>query len=177
MSKYDASVFDRDSRFLKDSFANPEKSRLFINVFIRDWLDMFLERIYGDPNKTVVANWVNLIAIKDSLGVDIVDASGNVMFTVPPIMGSMKPRVAVDGRHSIDNLMNTAVLENRTMPGAGDQMILNAKDAVITKYNVDDTDVWLNIFKICKVDLSKYGITSTKSETTKPVSDLSNFDE
>lgn len=170
----------------EETLKNPTISEA---AFANRWVSMFLEREFGDREKVIVNAWVTEVSKNAGSPVDIVNTKGEVIITIPPIVGSTFVNIHKSGKESFSHIAHEAAALNQTIPGAGDNLLPNAAAKVLQLKNFNNSnDFWLALFMHFKVDMNTYlntikkpneviiGMPTMLTKTTEPV-DMGNFDD
>lgn len=126
-------------------------------VFREIFLPYFTGEKEIDKNNDAIKHWIGLVG-SASEPADVVDASGRVLFTVPPVCDTDVVRVAVAGRQGIGSIMTNYVSEAETHPALGRNFLAEALSRKIVETLPTETDKSQGWTKI----LAHYGKLPTK---------------
>lgn len=130
--------------------APADRGRLSEHIFVGVFLPLFLDEplLYNVSFKT----WIDRAAGSPYKEVDIVDNSGRVLFTVPPLLDRTTVNTITDSRVSITHVIVTANQYGRIHPNQGKAYLDSelAKRATIMHVPanmINHLDIWNAIFK------------------------------
>ena len=136
------------------------KGSLPENVFASYFLPYFSGITPIMPESTVIADWIS-IAGAPTNEVDIVDQTGRVIFTVPPLFDTGVIDTTRDSGRFI-SIYDQYTLQNTNIPSLANNFLMNAlaNKASEIDTSVQPVDTWLAILK--RYGIEPQGVQSTK---------------
>jgi hypothetical protein len=147
------------------------------------FVEFFLPVLTGEQKSVRMDYWLSLgdpgaeeYKIHPNSPVDIVDESGQVLFTVPPVFGAMDFFQRARATESFMDIVSVAMAQYKISPGLGTAYLMaEVERGFVTNAINADQKAWVDILKrynrlgaILGVDLPD---TSPKAESVKGASD------
>lgn len=83
-----------------------------------------------------ITNWLR-VAGSLNRPIDVIDGTGNVLFRVPALQGTVQTKSERDGRIPISAIQSTAALKRRQSPIAGENYLTHALEKAVPKTKLD----------------------------------------
>lgn len=134
------------------------------HVFVNNFLPYFSGQVKEDKNLPVTTTWI-AIAGTPMNPVDIVDETGEVLYTVPPLMSSNFLRTNENLRgKSFNEIFTRARNQANRLPVLGDRVLAEEASQKLNKMDVkpsiEEYSNWNNIYE-------RYGIKTASKLTNK----------
>lgn len=163
----DANQFRRDlenkTEFIFNSLVNNvERSKLPENIFVSYFLPFFAGKLLNSDSNKIISEWVG-IAGTPMAEVDIIDPSGQVLYTVPPLMDTSSINVTTGERKRLGSIMSEYELKSNHIPVVGERFLESAlnnkQNEILNVPNIDQQNAsrWTMIFQ-------KYGIVNMEEQ-------------
>ncbi len=146
------------------------RNKLPEEVFVKAFLPYFSGIVPMDNTSAVKANWIGIAGTPMS-PVDVIDSTGNVIFTVPPLLDTSVINLTRNSREdrSIASIHDEYNLRTNHIPAVANTFISNALNNEAGKILQEvpgkmeaNAKVWNSIFE-------RYGIDTSNLNTDKPV--------
>ena len=152
--------------FYKELVQQNTNGRLPENIFVGYFLPYFSGQKPIDKSSQVMADWIS-IAGTPMNEVDILDQSGNTIYTVPSLFDTniIKVNSRKEGE-SIADIYNQYDLRMNNIPSVANNFLLKALDKKIEDLNTQSTIHDNNVTRWNSI-LSRYGLNTTKTSDQK----------
>lgn len=143
--------------------------------FVGIYLPMFSGQVpQGDANpyKVSLSTWISDVARSVFTPVDVIDETGEVLYTVPPVCDSKTVKLATDHHNNLRNMViRSKYLERSSVRGTSSNYELDFMEHNLDNYSDNTytrayTEQWERIFKHYGINVN-IGQTSKQEETVK----------
>ncbi len=168
-------AMDYEAIFMKDIVMSTDALRNTIpeNVFVTHFLPFFSGNRNSQTDNDVVAKWI-AVAGTPMAEVNVMDDSGEVIYTVPPLLDtSIIDVVKRSAANSLSNIYTNKEVHSRNIPAAGETYLMEALDEKTrdvlkpSEHASEYEKRWANIF-------SRYGIQMPEGEKAQESATKSN---
>lgn len=101
---------------------NGKNEQIPENVFVDNFLPFFAGKVQDNADLKIMTNWIG-VAGSPMNEVDVVDASGKVIFTVPPIYSTNFLSTSARNGPSFNDIVKYAQIQSTRIPDLGDRII------------------------------------------------------